>query len=171
MPTDDDLEQLRVTLLSAVARIDRMLDRPEPPTRSGGSLVTLERTKAIERVLEESGEVMRPVEIWSALRDAGRNDPKMEVQVTTYDLWQRDRIEKVGRGQYRAATTLHEAMRQVLQAASGRSMHSDKLAETIDAQGLYTKKDEGPVSGWQVRRRANNYKEIFAVKDSIVSLL
>ncbi len=46
---------------------------------------------------------MRPVEIWAELRRLGReNDPKMEVQVTTYDLWRRGRIAKDGRGQYRA---------------------------------------------------------------------
>ena len=44
---------------------------------------------------------MRPVEIWADLQTSGRrSDPKMEVQVTTYDLWKRGRIDKVGRGLY-----------------------------------------------------------------------
>lgn len=44
---------------------------------------------------------MRPVEIWAELQRRGRkDDSKMEVQVTTFDLWQRDRIGKIGRGQY-----------------------------------------------------------------------
>jgi hypothetical protein len=30
----------------------------------------------------------------------GRDDPKMEVQVTTFDLRQRGRIGKISRGQY-----------------------------------------------------------------------
>ena len=43
---------------------------------------------------------MRPVQIWAELQKLGREDPKMEVQVTTYDLWQRGRIDRVGRGLY-----------------------------------------------------------------------
>jgi hypothetical protein len=63
-------------------------------------ITKLERAKAIEWVLEQSGDAMRPVEIWAELHRLGRDDPKMEVQVTTFDLWQRRRIGKVGRGQY-----------------------------------------------------------------------
>jgi hypothetical protein len=65
-------------------------------------VTALPRTKAIEWILEHRGEPMRPVQIWSALRELGRDDPKTEIQVTTYDLWQRGRIGKVDRGLYRA---------------------------------------------------------------------
>jgi hypothetical protein len=60
----------------------------------------LARTEAIEAVLDASGVPMSPVGIWADLRAARRDDPKMEVQVTTYDLWRRGRIDKVGRGLY-----------------------------------------------------------------------
>jgi hypothetical protein len=63
----------------------------------------MDRTKAIEAVLARNGTPMRPIEIWAELRRVGRDDdPKMEVQVTTYDLWKRGRIEKVSRGQYKS---------------------------------------------------------------------
>jgi len=42
------------------------------------------------------------VEIWAGLRAAGRADPKMKVQATTFDLWQRGGIAKLDRGQYRS---------------------------------------------------------------------
>jgi len=64
-------------------------------------MLTLDRTVAIETVLRRRGVAMRPVEIWADLQTSGRrSDPKMEVQVTTYDLWKRGRIDKVGRGLY-----------------------------------------------------------------------
>jgi hypothetical protein len=37
-------------------------------------------------VLGKSDDAMRPVEIWAELRTLGRDDPKMEIQVTTFDL-------------------------------------------------------------------------------------
>lgn len=58
----------------------------------------LPRTKAIEWVLQRRTEPMRPVESWAELQAFGRADPKMEIQVTTYDLWERQRIGKVSRG-------------------------------------------------------------------------
>lgn len=64
------------------------------------ALADLPRTEAIEAVLQAAGEALSPVGIWARLKAAGRNDPKMEVQVTTYDLWRRGRIDKVGRGRY-----------------------------------------------------------------------
>lgn len=60
----------------------------------------LERTNAIEWVLNNANGAMRPIEIWAELTRLGRNDPKMEVQVTTFDPWERKRIGKLGRGQY-----------------------------------------------------------------------
>lgn len=66
-------------------------------------MLTLPRTVAVETILKRTGTVMRPVEIWDALQTTGRaNDPKMDVQVTTYDLAMAGRIERVGRGQYKA---------------------------------------------------------------------
>lgn len=97
----NELMELRNDLAAATARLDRILDtRGTAPTHRE-DLVGLDRTVAIERVLAASEGPMRPIEIWEELRRAGRtNDPKMEVQVTTYDLWKRGRIGKVGRGLY-----------------------------------------------------------------------
>jgi hypothetical protein len=72
----------------------------KPALDSPVDITRLERTKAIEWVLENNDGAMRPVEIWAEFIRLGRNDPKIEVQVTTFDLWQRDRIGKLGRGQY-----------------------------------------------------------------------
>jgi hypothetical protein len=55
----------------------------------------MHRTNAIEAVLAHNGGVMRPVQIWAELRRLGRGDPQMEVQVATFDLWKRGRIDKV----------------------------------------------------------------------------
>jgi hypothetical protein len=83
--------------------VDALIADLEPPAdhRDGQEVVALPRTRAIEWVLSRRGEGMRPVQIWAELRALGRDDPKMEVQVTTYDLWQRGRIERLDRGVYR----------------------------------------------------------------------
>lgn len=98
-----DLKSLRSNLASTLKHIDVLIAGiSEPDAETDASVLNLERTKAIEAVLAHNGGVMRPVEIWAELRRLGReNDPKMEVQVTTFDLWKRGRIDKVGRGQYR----------------------------------------------------------------------
>ena len=102
MTLTDDLLAIRTDLAAALNRVDRLLGQhPEPDAEDGADMLHLDRTVAIETVLRRRGAPMRPVEIWADLRATGRsNDPKMEVQVTTYDLWKRGRIDKVGRGQY-----------------------------------------------------------------------
>jgi hypothetical protein len=96
-----ELRAIRIGLLAALERVDRLISASQANEEKPSiDLIKLERTKAIEWVLQQSGEAMRPVEIWAELHRFGRDDPKMEVQVTTFDLWQRQRIGKVGRGQY-----------------------------------------------------------------------
>lgn len=103
MELSNELVELRTDLAAAMARLDRILEIGGAEPSHTHELVALDRTVAIERVLAASEGPMRPVEIWEGLRRAGRtNDPKMEVQVTTYDLWKRGRIGKVGRGLYTA---------------------------------------------------------------------
>lgn len=104
MTISHDLIAIRSDLAATLKRIDTVIaGLSEPHDEPGFSVVDLDRTKAIEAVLARHGGAMRPVEIWAELRRLGReNDPKMEVQVTTYDLWRRGRIARVGRGQYRA---------------------------------------------------------------------
>jgi hypothetical protein len=100
---DDELQAIRSDLIALVGRFDRFIEataKSKPGKRVG--LTGLERTKAIERVLQDSGQAMSPVQIWRVLQDAGRDDPKMQVQVTTNDLWHRDRIGRVSRGLYTA---------------------------------------------------------------------
>jgi hypothetical protein len=98
-----ELTALRADLVGALARVDHLLaaygtekEAASPRPR----LTAMHRTVAVETVLAGSEGPMRPVEIWEHLRAGGRTDPKMEVQVTTFDLWQRGRIGKVGRGLY-----------------------------------------------------------------------
>jgi hypothetical protein len=102
----DELLALRSDLTAALTRVDDLVAsaRQEHPGAVSPSVdvTALPRTRAIEWALAQRSAPLRPVEIWAVLRAAGRDDPKMEVQVTTYDLWQRGRIEKVERGLYRA---------------------------------------------------------------------
>jgi hypothetical protein len=96
-----ELRAIRTALVAALERVDGLLGAAEdeaPATRL--AVIDLPRTKAVEWVLGNSDGAMRPVEIWAELRTLGRDDPKMEIQVTTFDLWQRGRIGKLGRGQY-----------------------------------------------------------------------
>ncbi|WP_299434587.1 N-6 DNA methylase [uncultured Aquimarina sp.] len=73
--------------------------------------------------------------------------------------------------------TLHEAIEQVLQNAE-KPLLSRDIADTINNQKLYKRKDGLPVSASQVTIRANNYSKLFTresgkiklVKDDIVSL-
>lgn len=101
MTTAADLRAIRADLLAALERVDGLITAAQETAPATQPAVTdLPRTKAIEWVLDHRDEAMRPVEIWAELRTLGRDDPKMEIQVTTFDLWQRGRIGKIGRGQY-----------------------------------------------------------------------
>lgn len=96
-----ELTSIRSQLIATLAAVDRLLEeRAAQPAGDSEHVQSLPRTKAIEWMLHKRGEAMRPVEIWAELQKYGRNDPKMEIQVTTYDLWERRRIGKIGRGQY-----------------------------------------------------------------------
>ncbi len=103
-----ELQTIRSNMLAALSGIDALIAALSTPSRKDSvqaqrdEVTAMPRTKAIEWVLARSGEPMRPVGIWDELRKLGRDDPKMEVQVTTYDLWQRGRIGKVGRGLYQS---------------------------------------------------------------------
>ena len=141
MTTTQDLLALRADLTSALNRVDQLLDASSP-TRPDDhiDMLTLDRTVAIETVLRRRGTVMRPVEIWADLRDSGRrNDPKMEVQVTTYDLWQRGRIDRVGRGQYKAKSAFlapPEMRRRWSTGPLGAKMGAGTMREHRPAPGV-----------------------------------
>jgi hypothetical protein len=70
-------------------------DTPVNPRYQG-----LARTESIMQVLDAHEGPMTPVAIWRALAEAGCNDEKNLVRVTTYQLWRRGRLVKLGRGMY-----------------------------------------------------------------------
>ncbi len=106
--TLEALHSMRADLVAALAKVDDLIEKEvratSAPVVDDAEVVrAMPRTKAIEWLLERGkGKSFRPVEIWAGLQATGRNDPKMEIQVTTYDLWERGRIGKSGRGQYHA---------------------------------------------------------------------
>jgi hypothetical protein len=103
MAMADDLRTVRTDLMTALGRIERLIEAStEPKAAKLVNLLTMERTKAIEWVLRDNGGIMRPVEIWGVLQAAGRHDDKMSIQVATNGLSHRSRIVNVGRGEYRA---------------------------------------------------------------------
>jgi hypothetical protein len=58
-------------------------------------------------------------------------------------------------------TTLHEAMRKVLQTAPGRRMLAAELAKSIDERGLYKMRDGRPVEAQQIHARVGHYGHMF----------
>lgn len=54
-------------------------------------------------------------------------------------------------------TTLHEAMKIVLQTSPGRRMPATELAREINRRGLYRMRDGRPVEPQQIHARAGNY--------------
>lgn len=58
-------------------------------------------------------------------------------------------------------TTLHEAMRKVLQGAPGRRMAASDLAKAIDSRGLYKMRDGRPVEAQQIHARVGHYGHMF----------
>lgn len=54
-------------------------------------------------------------------------------------------------------TTLHEAMKLVLEAAPGRRMPATDIAREINRRGLYQMRDGRPVEAQQIHARAGNY--------------
>jgi hypothetical protein len=54
-------------------------------------------------------------------------------------------------------TTLHEAMRKVLESAPGRRMPATELAREINRRALYKMRDGRPVEPQQIHARAGNY--------------
>jgi hypothetical protein len=58
-------------------------------------------------------------------------------------------------------TTLHEAFAQVLTANGNVGMTARELADAVNAQGLYRKRDGSRVEPNQVHARVNNYGHVF----------
>ncbi len=103
MSREDELRAIRTDLVAIVARLDGLLEvKPGAGTRASAKGAALHCTTAIEWALADYGKPMSPVQIHDAIKQIGRSDRKDTVQVTTYDLWKRGRIDKVGRGLYTA---------------------------------------------------------------------
>ncbi|WP_248580836.1 hypothetical protein [Nocardioides sp. InS609-2] len=67
-------------------------------------------------------------------------------------------------------TTLHEAMRKVLQTAPGRRMLAAELAAHIDRRGLYKMRDGRRVEAQQIHARVGHYPELFEREGTFINL-
>jgi hypothetical protein len=60
-----------------------------------------------------------------------------------------------------ARMTLHKALAHVLREHNNDPMTARELADAVNQQGLYHKKDGSPVEANQVHARTNNYRDVF----------
>jgi len=88
------VQQLSRSLELLLLDLDQDLPSIDPP------LEGVARTEAILHILDTHAGPLAPVEIWRSLRNAGYLDDKTLVRVTTYELWRRGRLVKVGEAQY-----------------------------------------------------------------------
>lgn len=65
--------------------------------------------------------------------------------------------------------TLHEAVEKVLRKA-GRPMTTQQIADELNKNSLYQKKDGSPIQAFQIHGRTRNYPDIFDRDGSIVTL-
>lgn len=66
--------------------------------------------------------------------------------------------------------TLHEAIIQVLKQ-KGKSMSTQEIANELNKNRLYSKKDGSPITAFQIHGRTRNYVHLFNRNGSEVSLL
>lgn len=69
-----------------------------------------------------------------------------------------------------ASMTLHEAMREVLQAAPMRMMRAHDLAAMIDHLRLYRMRDGRVVEPQQIHARTGNYPDLFEREGTFIKL-
>jgi len=69
-----------------------------------------------------------------------------------------------------ASMTLHEAMREVLQAAPMRMMRAHDLAAEIDSRHLYRMRDGRAVEPQQIHARTGNYPDLFEREGTFIKL-
>ena len=101
MDPHTDFLAIRAQIVSILDQLDRLIwDSQGTPQGDTHGVKSLERTKAIEWVLRREWKPDAPRPDLGRASEAWQGRPKMEVQVTTYDLWQRGRIDRVGRGLY-----------------------------------------------------------------------
>jgi hypothetical protein len=66
--------------------------------------------------------------------------------------------------------TLHEALAQVLGEQENEWMTARELADEVNKQGLYSKRDGSPVEANQVHARTKNYSNLFEKNGSRIRL-
>lgn len=66
--------------------------------------------------------------------------------------------------------TLHEALADVLRANGNCWMTARELADAINSQRLYEKRDGSPLDTGQVHARTNNYSDVFERRDGKIRL-
>lgn len=63
--------------------------------------------------------------------------------------------------QHQERLTLHAAIERVLQENNNRWMHVRELADAINEEQLYEKRDKSPVEPNQIHARTRNYEHLF----------
>lgn len=94
------LRQIQRQLRQINGEMTRLLSSLEEETPTDPDYENLGRIEAILKTLKAQAIPMTPVQIWSALQASGFTDQKNLIQVTTYQLWRRGRVAKLGRGLY-----------------------------------------------------------------------
>lgn len=65
--------------------------------------------------------------------------------------------------------TLHEAMIEVLKEKKS-PMTTKEIAEKLNQNKLYEKKDKSLIKAFQIKRRAYNYQHLFVMEGNNISL-
>jgi len=66
--------------------------------------------------------------------------------------------------------TLHEAIAVILKKSGNDWTHVKDLAQAVNEQGLYTKRDGSPVQSNQIHARTKNYTQLFEKEGPMVRL-
>lgn len=66
--------------------------------------------------------------------------------------------------------TLHEALAVVLRSQGNRWMSARELADAVNEQGLYQRRDRAPVPSSQVHARTRNYSAMFERSSALIRL-
>lgn len=66
--------------------------------------------------------------------------------------------------------TLHEAIEKILRQ-TGHPMTTQQIADTLNKNGWYKKKDGTPITAYQIHGRTKNYSSIFIRNGTTVSLV
>lgn len=65
--------------------------------------------------------------------------------------------------------TLHDAILEVLHN-HGKPMSSSEIAEVINQNKLYIRKDGKPLKGGQITARTSNHPELFTREDGLIQI-